>query len=1031
MPESGQSTATPWTRLMRRLVTATLGLVTLAAVVLSAVGAGGPHAAAGASPTTLPASCTNVAAGLGNLGLTATTETDSAGFSYALWSGDVASFDGLPLEVYLTVPLTGGCPMPLVSWNPVFGADASGSLGSSDTGHWDNIWFAEQGYATLAFTQRGFQHSCGPADSTNGTVSGLPAACTANGRHYYLTFDDMRYNARDLQWLIGDLVDAGLVSPNDIAVSGQSMGGGLSWEMSLLNDRTACGAVDGSAQCGTRTSGTIPWTSPAGVPLHVAASVPIWGWDTLASGFLANGTASDGLDGAPVADPAGADQSPVGIPNESWITTLSGDNNNQVFFAPPGTDPSADWANWFTDLQEQVNSQTASPGTALGQAVSAFASQADNQASAGTPNLDFDADVPILTLQGLNDSVMGPIQAQWMFQKAKAYDPNYPIAVVWGDTGHVPASNPVALTDAFDDRATQLLASVFSGDGSASLTSNESVNFLRCGPAAQSWGGVLTAATAPTLAGIETGSLTETSTASQQTNNTSAGAEATAVDPQGLTSCPSTPVETDADVAAWTWPAGGSAVALAGAPVVHVRVHSTGSDAQLDARLWVEGGANQTLISTSAYRFVSSPGTSDTTVTFEMPMTAFLLEPGENLKLEITGDDAPTFQADTIAATTTIDGVTLTLPTTDLVPDSQSISFTTTAPTGVVPGSSTYSPAARGGASGNPVVFSIDSSTSSGTCTLDNDVVSFAADGTCVIDANQSGNETYLQAQQVQQVVTVGSSSMSSGSSAGTPTGSHGYWLVGSDGGIFSFGDAHFYGSTGNLSLQRPVVGIVVSPNHGGYWLDASDGGVFAFGDVGFYGSIPGLGLHPAGSGMAHSLNAPIVGMVPSATGAGYFMVASDGGVFAFGDARFEGSCPSIGGCSGTVVSVIPDSSGAGYWLVTSTGHVSAFGDAPQLGAPGAGGGTVTSAVGTPDGNGYLILSANGIVTTYGDAVFGGDPFGSVGGLNPATAIATDSSGGYWVSSADGSVFSFGGAPFDGSMAGTKLNAPVIASSGF
>ena len=56
---------------------------------------------------------------------------------------------------------------------------------------------------------------------------------------------------------------------------------------------------------------------------------------------------------------------------------------------------------------------------------------------------------------------------------------------------------------------------------------------------------------------------------------------------------------------------------------------------------------------------------------------------------------------------------------------------------------------------------------------------------------------------------------------------SHGYWLVGSDGGIFTFGSAQFYGSTGSLRLQRPVVGIVPTSDRNGYWLDASDGGVF------------------------------------------------------------------------------------------------------------------------------------------------------------------------------------------------------------
>ena len=258
-----------------------------------------------------------------------------------------------------------------------------------------------------------------------------------------------------------------------------------------------------------------------------------------------------------------------------------------------------------------------------------------------------------------------------------------------------------------------------------------------------------------------------------------------------------------------------------------------------------------------------------------------------------------------------------------------------------------------------------------------------------------------------------------------------GYWLVGSDGGIFSFGQAQFYGSTGSLHLQRPVVGIVPTADHGGYWLDASDGGVFSYGDTQFYGSIPGLGLHPAGSGLPNSLNAPIVGMVPSIDDNGYFMVASDGGVFAFGDAHFAGSCPGIGGCSGSAVAVMPDASGNGYWLVTSTGNIYTFGDAPYFGAPGHG--TVTSAVATPDGLGYWILLADGQVFPYGDAASAGSPpAGGFGGLDAATAIFSTSDGaGYWVSSALGSVYNFGDAPNDGGMAGTHLNGAIIAATGF
>ena len=74
---------------------------------------------------------------------------------------------------------------------------------------------------------------------------------------------------------------------------------------------------------------------------------------------------------------------------------------------------------------------------------------------------------------------------------------------------------------------------------------------------------------------------------------------------------------------------------------------------------------------------------------------------------------------------------------------------------------------------------------------------------------------------------------------APTPTGD-GYWLVASDGGIFTFGDAGFHGSTGNIALNKPIVGMAATPTGAGYWLVASDGGIFTFGDAGFYGSHAG-----------------------------------------------------------------------------------------------------------------------------------------------------------------------------------------------
>ena len=236
----------------------------------------------------------------------------------------------------------------------------------------------------------------------------------------------------------------------------------------------------------------------------------------------------------------------------------------------------------------------------------------------------------------------------------------------------------------------------------------------------------------------------------------------------------------------------------------------------------------------------------------------------------------------------------------------------------------------------------------------------------------------------------------------------------------------------GGTPLQRPVVAITPTSTGNGYWLVASDGGIFSFGDSTFYGSLPGLGFHPAGSGLPQSLNAPIVGMVPTFTGHGYFMVASDGGVFAFGDAKFEGSCPGIGGCAGTAVAVMPDHTGNGYWLVTNIGGVYAFGDAAYYGAPTPSSVPVVDAVATPDGHGYWLLYANGVVANFGDATNFGAPLGYVNGFNPATTIFPTADGqGYWVASARGDVFSYGDSPFLGSMAAAGLNGEIIGAFGF
>ena len=85
-------------------------------------------------------------------------------------------------------------------------------------------------------------------------------------------------------------------------------------------------------------------------------------------------------------------------------------------------------------------------------------------------------------------------------------------------------------------------------------------------------------------------------------------------------------------------------------------------------------------------------------------------------------------------------------------------------------------------------------------------------------------------------------------------------------------GDATQLGDASGFALRSPIVDIESSPSGRGYWLVASDGGVFAFGDAPFHGSTGAI-----------VLDEPITAMAPTISGGGYWLVARDGGVFTFG----------------------------------------------------------------------------------------------------------------------------------------------------
>jgi len=222
---------------------------------------------------------------------------------------------------------------------------------------------------------------------------------------------------------------------------------------------------------------------------------------------------------------------------------------------------------------------------------------------------------------------------------------------------------------------------------------------------------------------------------------------------------------------------------------------------------------------------------------------------------------------------------------------------------------------------------------------------------------------------------------------------------------VFGFGAAETLGSPKD-ALRAPIVGIDATPSGDGYWLVASDGGVFCFGDARYHGSTGAM-----------TLNQPIVGIASTASGDGYWLVASDGGIFCFGDAVFHGSTGRIN-LRRPIVGIAATPSGRGYWLVASDGGIFCFGDAVFHGSTG--GLTLNKPIvgmtATRKGRGYWLVATDGGVFSFGNAEFHGST-GAIRLNQPIVDLAaTHDDRGYWMLASDGGVFCFGDATYLGSL---------------
>jgi predicted acyl esterase len=242
------------------------------------------------------------------LGIPCTTAAD--GVQECIGSVDhrVPTWDGVPLDVDVFVPPAARSgPFPAVFFLHGFGGSKSGA----------DRAMAQDGYVVVQYSARGFGNSCGlpPSRTDPGCVRG------------WAHLGDVRYEARDTQQLAGLLADAGLVKPTAIGVTGTSYGAGQSLLLAALRDRVAL--PDGQL---------VPWRSPQGTPMAIAASAPNWPWSDLAAMLIPNGHTLDYM-----SDPR---YGRVGMPEVSYVGLLTAAGGGLGYFSPPGIDFSSDAFGW-------------------------------------------------------------------------------------------------------------------------------------------------------------------------------------------------------------------------------------------------------------------------------------------------------------------------------------------------------------------------------------------------------------------------------------------------------------------------------------------------------------------------------------------------------------------------------------------------------------------------------------------------------------------------------------------------------------
>lgn len=559
----------------------------------------------------------------------------------------VPSFDGVPLDVNVTLPATGESDLPLVVQLHGWGGSKSGFADANP--------FAEGGYAVLSYSARGFGHSCGSEESR----AADPEGC----RRGWVRLADTRWEARDTQHLAGLLADEGLVDGQRIGVMGASYGGGQSLELATLRDKVRLGALPGEPN-----GKLVPWESPGGEPMQIAATAPIVPWSDLVYSLLPNGRTLDY-----VVAGENDSRSPVGVMKESYVTGLyaSGKENGYYCGDQPGVpcdDPSADLNSWYALIQAGEPYEESIVRPALDEI-------ADNHSAYYLDTGQNPA--PSLISNGFTDDLFPVDEA---LRYANRY-PNATIAQLHFDYGHPRGQNKPADIEHLKGRIIEWFDRYVKRDPAATPLEGVEALTQTC-PRTEPSGGPYRAATwnqlhpgevrfgddapqtvvsaAPDAVGHEVDPLTSSGAVSFPEPFDSLFPDVL----PGDLACETTDAADQVGTATYRGRPAKQGYTLLGSPTVIANIDLTSEVAarhtELAARLWdvAPDGSSQTLIARALYR-----PTGDGKVVFQLHPNGWEFEEGHVPKLELLGHDAPYARPSNFQYTVDVSRLQLRLPT--------------------------------------------------------------------------------------------------------------------------------------------------------------------------------------------------------------------------------------------------------------------------------------------------------------------------------------------------------------------------------